>query len=266
MYVYIICCACSICVSCTHMNAREMPMFTCGLWKMTFAIFFQSLYCCLELKSLIEPEAHHFSYIGQPVSSWDIPVSNSPCWGYNMSNCSWCFICVLEIWTQVFLLIKQALLPKEPSCQPIYYFVHWHSKGSLPEWDKHLWNWTTGVSYLSSFQCCTKTWNLSVVRVAPCTYLFLFPFFLPRNVYCNQNIFWEAEMFSLGPLWQTVNNTMDRTENLSSGCVCWRLVSHFISKLYYSEQSLISATFLGFLYGFGSLRHIRSYFIFWEHA
>lgn len=30
----------------------------------------------------------------------------------------------------------------------------------FPVWDKHLWNRTTGASYVSSFQCCTKYWSL----------------------------------------------------------------------------------------------------------
>lgn len=114
-----------------------------------------------------------------------------------------------------------------------------------------------------------KILKSSTVSVAPHTYLLFFCFlFSPKQCYCNQSVFREPEdiFFSPGIQRQTVNNTMDRTEELSSGRESWSLVSHLNSKLYCSGLSLISATFLGIIYGLWNLGHIRSSFIIKKYA
>ena len=73
-----------------------------------------------------------------------------------LSNPSWYVLWVL-------LLIVQALLPIELSCQPIYHYVQWHSKRSFffSDWNKHLWSWTIDASYfIGSNAIQRQSWHL----------------------------------------------------------------------------------------------------------
>lgn len=98
------------------------------------------------------------------------------------------------------------------------------------------------------------------------SFIFLFSF-LPQAMLLQPKCLSGARRyFSPGIQRQTVNNTIDRTDDLSSGRVSWSLVSHLKSKLYCSGLSLISATFLGIIYGLWNLGHIRSSFIIKKYA
>ena len=71
--VYYMLCLLHMCM--VYVLEWVVPMCTCGIWNMTFGIFFyQSLSCCLVPRSLIEPEAHHFGYVGWPVENHPVPT------------------------------------------------------------------------------------------------------------------------------------------------------------------------------------------------
>lgn len=110
-----------------------------------------------------------------------------------MSNCSWCFICVVGIWTHTFLLIKQAVLPVAPFRQPIYYLVHWYSEfSSLVETN-------TGETKQSepAISVASNVAQNTEVFHSKCgnTHFFLFFCFIfsPNKCYCTQSIFQEPE-------------------------------------------------------------------------
>lgn len=68
-------------VWCMHLNGGTRVY----LWSLEYDIWHLLSISILRLvpRSLIEPETHHFGYVGWPLSSWEHPVPNPPCWGYN---------------------------------------------------------------------------------------------------------------------------------------------------------------------------------------